>query len=122
MSELDQMLRALNHPLRRRVLRELVEEPRSANVLSKEFRIDLGTVSYHLNQVLARDCDLVDLVDEVRRRGALEKFYTLRGEALKCRAGGGSPGGKGAQITLEECILGLVVGVIPLPEICPPGT
>lgn len=122
MSDLDQVLRGLNHPLRRRVLRGIVDEPRSANSLSREFGIDLGTVSYHLNQVLSRECDVVDLVDEVQKRGALEKFYTLSGEALKCRSGGGPVGGKGAQMTLEECILGLVVGVVPLSAVRPPGT
>ena len=54
---LDRVLRALGHPLRRRILRALVDGNGSASTLSKEFRVSLGTVSYHLNQILAKECD-----------------------------------------------------------------
>jgi len=79
---LDRVLRALNHPVRRRILRALVDENASANGLSKKLKESLGTVSYHLNQVLAKECDVVELVESVPRRGAIEKFYRLRFQAL----------------------------------------
>lgn len=74
---LDRILRALNHPIRRRILTQLSQGPASASVLARDFDEELGVVSYHLNQVLARDCEVVELVDAVPKRGALEKIYGL---------------------------------------------
>lgn len=74
---LDRILRALNHPIRRQILTQLSQGPASASVLAKHFDEELGIVSYHLNQVLARDCEVVELVDAVPKRGALEKIYGL---------------------------------------------
>jgi DNA-binding transcriptional ArsR family regulator len=79
---LDRMLHALNHPVRRRALRLLSYQDGSASTLSKAMGIELGIVSYHLNQVLGKECEIVELVDTVPRRGALEKFYRLRADAL----------------------------------------
>lgn len=73
----DRVLRALNHPVRRRILQELSEGSASASTLAKRFDLELGAVSYHLNQVLARECGVVVLVDTIARRGALEKIYGL---------------------------------------------
>lgn len=73
----DRVLRALNHPVRRRILRELSERPASASTLARRFGSELGMVSYHLNQVLAKECGVVELVDTIARRGALEKIYGL---------------------------------------------
>jgi len=98
---LDRVLRALNHPLRRRVLRALVDGSSSASTLSKELGVGLGLVSYHLNQVLARECEVVELVKEVPRRGATEKFYRLKFQAL---SGGDSAPGSRA-MSLEECFI-----------------
>lgn len=75
--ELDRILRALNHPVRRCIIRELVDRPGSATTVSRALKIDLGIVSYHLNKVLARECKVVELVDTVPRRGSVEKFYCL---------------------------------------------
>lgn len=73
----DRVLRALNHPVRRRILQQLSVEPASASTLAKHFGEELGMVSYHLNQVLAKECGVVELVDTIARRGALEKIYGL---------------------------------------------
>jgi DNA-binding transcriptional ArsR family regulator len=81
-SPLDRVLRALNHPVRRRILRVLVDGTGSASTLSRELQVDLGVVSYHLNQVLAKECDIVELVESIPRRGAIEKFYRLKFQAL----------------------------------------
>lgn len=72
--------------------------------------------------MLARECDLVDLVDAVQKRGALEKFYKLKDEALKNRPDGDSKRGKREQMSLEECILALVVGVAALRDVGPPSS
>jgi DNA-binding transcriptional ArsR family regulator len=106
-SPLDRVLRALNHPVRRRILRVLVEGSGSASTLSRELREDLGVVSYHLNQVLAKECDVVELVESIPRRGAIEKFYRLKFQALT----EGDPGRDGdaqdgpRRMSLEECFI-----------------
>ncbi|HEU5061875.1 MAG TPA: winged helix-turn-helix domain-containing protein [Solirubrobacterales bacterium] len=79
---LDRVLHALNHPIRRRILRALVDGEASASALSRQLRLDLGVVSYHLNHVLSRECGVVELTKTVPRRGALEKFHRLRLQAL----------------------------------------
>lgn len=80
-SALDRILSALTHPVRRRILRELVNGPASASALSRTFKLDLGVVSYHLNRVLAKQCEVVELIDTVPRRGSVEKIYGLRIDA-----------------------------------------
>lgn len=105
---LDRVLRALNHPIRRRILRVLVDGTGSASTISKELKMNLGVVSYHLNQVLAKECDVVELVESLPRRGAIEKFYRLKFQAAPKRRGGR----KGAEspsrmrrMSLEECFI-----------------
>lgn len=104
---LDRVLRALNHPVRRRILRSLVDGTKSASALSKELGLNLGLVSYHLNQVLAKECEVVELVEAIPRRGALEKVYRLRyqalteGDRVRKRADGEGP----RVMSLEECFI-----------------
>jgi DNA-binding transcriptional ArsR family regulator len=104
---LDRVLRALNHPVRRRILRALLDGSASASMLSKQLKVKLGLVSYHLSQVLDKECELVDLVEMVPRRGAMEKFYRLRFQALT--AGESIPGadvsGGPRNMSLEECLI-----------------
>jgi DNA-binding transcriptional ArsR family regulator len=86
-SPLDRVLHALGHPVRRQILRSLVRRDGSASSICKELELDLSVVSYHLNQVLAKECGVVEMVAAVERRGALEKRYALRFES----PGGGDP-------------------------------
>ena len=86
-SPLDRVLHALGHPVRRQILRSLVRRDGSASSISKQLELDLSVVSYHLNQVLAKECGVVEMVAAVERRGALEKRYALRFES----PGGGDP-------------------------------
>lgn len=79
-SKLDRILRALNHPLRRRILRTLADRPGSASSLAEEFGVELSVVSYHLNRVLAKDCDAIDLVEMIPKRGSMEKIYHLNAD------------------------------------------
>ncbi|MDQ2631338.1 MAG: winged helix-turn-helix domain-containing protein [Actinomycetota bacterium] len=104
---IDRVLRALNHPLRRRILRALVDGNASASALSKKMKVNLGVVSYHLNQVLARECEVVELVESVPRRGAIEKFYRLRFQALTegDSAQGGDTQDGPRTMSLEECFI-----------------
>jgi DNA-binding transcriptional ArsR family regulator len=91
-SALDRVLSALNHPIRRDILRELAGSPGSASKLAKTFGKDLGVVSYHLNKVLAKQCKVVELVDKVPRRGSVEKIYELRVGSSSPLAAAGEPG------------------------------
>jgi DNA-binding transcriptional ArsR family regulator len=91
-SALDRVLNALNHPVRRDILRELAASPNSASKLAKTFEMDLGVVSYHLNKVLAKQCKVVELIDTVPRRGSIEKVYELRVGSSPDLVTAGKPG------------------------------
>lgn len=116
-SPLDRVLHALGHPIRRQILRSLVRANGSASSISKEVEMDLSVVSYHLNQVLAKECGVVEMVEAVEKRGALEKIYALRFEAL----GGGIPfaGEQPAPgirpMTVEECFIVAVAAMDEAP-------
>lgn len=90
-SPLDRILHSLSHPVRRRILRSLADHPGSASSLAAEFEMHLSPVSYHLNRVLAEDCNVVDLVEMIPRRGSVEKLYTLKGEVWAGGSTGTSP-------------------------------
>jgi DNA-binding transcriptional ArsR family regulator len=104
---LDRVLRALNHPVRRRIMRVLVDGAGSATTISQKIDMDLGVVSYHLSQVLAKECDIVELADSIPRRGAVEKFYRLKFHALS----EADPGDRGQvepasrRMSFEECLI-----------------
>ncbi|HEY5942128.1 MAG TPA: helix-turn-helix domain-containing protein [Solirubrobacterales bacterium] len=67
-------LEAMNHPLRARVLRLLVERGvMSPAELSRTLRAELSDVSYHVRRLEKLEC--VELVDTQPVRGALEHFY-----------------------------------------------
>ncbi|HEU4739948.1 MAG TPA: helix-turn-helix domain-containing protein [Solirubrobacterales bacterium] len=67
-------LEAMNHPLRARVLRLLVERGvMSPAELSRTLRAELSDVSYHVRRLEKLEC--VELVDTRPVRGALEHFY-----------------------------------------------
>jgi DNA-binding transcriptional ArsR family regulator len=73
-SDETNLLRALRHPLRRRILRRLADgETASPRELSADLRQPLGNVSYHV-RVLA-ECGAVALVKARPVRGSVEHFY-----------------------------------------------
>lgn len=123
-SPLDRVLHALGHPVRRQILRSLVRRDGSASAISRELELDLSVVSYHLNQVLARECGVVELVEAVERRGALEKIYALKFEAL----GGADPfrrlePDEGVRpMSVEECFIVAVSAMEEAPFDDPPGS
>jgi DNA-binding transcriptional ArsR family regulator len=70
----DNLLAALNHPLRRRILRALDgEEAASPAELAKRLAVPLTTVSYHV-RILAH-YGALKLVRTKPVRGAVEHFY-----------------------------------------------
>ena len=104
---LDRVLRALNHPIRRRILRALVDGTGSATTISQKTGMELSLVSYHLSQVLAKECDIVELVGTVPKRGALEKFYRLKFHALSDADPGEENGRQPSprRMSFEECLI-----------------
>jgi DNA-binding transcriptional ArsR family regulator len=71
----NELLIALRHPLRRQILRAMVEQdPISPREISDELREPLSNVSYHV-RVLA-DCGAVALVDTTPVRGSMQHFYS----------------------------------------------
>ncbi len=65
---------ALNHPLRRHILRILRETKlASATEIARQKELRLGNVAYHV-KVLA-DLEVLELVHRRQVRGAFEKFY-----------------------------------------------
>lgn len=107
-SPLERMLRALNHPVRRQVARELLAGEGSATTISRKLGLSLGVVSYHLNQVLAGECDVVELVDSVPRRGAIEKIYRMKLQTLREGDPGAGTPGTPCKMSLEECFIAAV--------------
>ena len=65
--------KALGHPLRSRILAVLDEREASPSELAAEFSEPLANVAYHVRTL--HDLDLVQLVRQTPRRGAIEHHY-----------------------------------------------
>jgi DNA-binding transcriptional ArsR family regulator len=73
-SDDNDLLIALRHPLRRRILRRMEDhEPISPRELSNFLIEPLSNVSYHVRVLL--DCGAVSLVDAQPVRGSMQHFY-----------------------------------------------
>jgi DNA-binding transcriptional ArsR family regulator len=70
------LVRALSHPLRVRILAILDERTSSAVEISRTLRADLGVVAYHIRTL--HRLGLLELVREIPRRGAIQRFYRAR--------------------------------------------
>jgi DNA-binding transcriptional ArsR family regulator len=73
-SDDNDLLTALRHPLRRRILRRMDEEDAiSPRDLSRLLGQPLSNVSYHVRVLV--DCGAVTLVDTQPVRGSMQHFY-----------------------------------------------
>jgi DNA-binding transcriptional ArsR family regulator len=70
------LVRALAHPLRVRILEALQGRKASPTELEVELGTKLGNVAYHVRILLG--CSCVELVGTAKVRGATEHFYTAR--------------------------------------------
>jgi DNA-binding transcriptional ArsR family regulator len=70
------LVRALAHPTRVRILEALQGRTASPTELAREFHESLGVVSYHANTLLDVDC--IEQVTTRPKRGTIEHFYTAR--------------------------------------------
>jgi DNA-binding transcriptional ArsR family regulator len=66
-------VRVVAHPLRVQALSILTERPASPKELAAELGSPVGNVSYHVREL--EDVGMIELVDEKKRRGAVEHFY-----------------------------------------------
>jgi DNA-binding transcriptional ArsR family regulator len=74
-TEENELLIALRHPLRRQILKSMVEhDPISPRQIADELKEPLSNVSYHV-RVLA-DCGVAALVDTTPVRGSMQHFYS----------------------------------------------
>src|ERR1700712_3398689 len=72
--ELDSnIVKAMSHPLRLKILARLNEGVASPNEMAKEFGESLPLVSYHVR--ILRELDCIELVRTTPRRGAIEHHY-----------------------------------------------
>lgn len=71
-----QVLKAIRHPLRQRILHELNKRVASPSEIARVLREPLPNVSYHVKVLL--ECDAIELLKTERVRGALEHFYRAR--------------------------------------------
>jgi DNA-binding transcriptional ArsR family regulator len=69
-------IRALSHPLRVQILGVLERGPASPNAIAKELDAPLGTVAYHMRELLRHD--FVELERTAPRRGAVEHYYKAK--------------------------------------------
>ena len=70
------LVKALTHPVRVRILEELQGQTASPTELAKRFKESLGVVAYHTNALLDVDC--IEQVYTRPKRGTIEHFYTAR--------------------------------------------
>jgi len=80
----EDLLKALGHEMRRRILRVLIgrtESPISPREVAGELRVPLSNVSYHV-RVLA-DCAAISLVKTKPVRGSMQHFYSPSPEVVR---------------------------------------
>ena len=70
------LVRALSHPMRVRILEALQGRTASPTELARRFGESLGVVSYHANALLDVEC--IEQVGTRPKRGTIEHFYTAR--------------------------------------------
>ncbi|HKF82920.1 MAG TPA: winged helix-turn-helix domain-containing protein [Solirubrobacterales bacterium] len=80
-------VKAARHPVRVQILNILTEDgPHSPKRISEKTGHSLNLVSYHMSTVLYGECQLIELFEEIPRRGAVEHVYKI-----KNRSGDRSP-------------------------------
>lgn len=82
MSDSD-VLKALNHPVRRQVMAALDDGIASPKELAARFGLSIPNVSYHVG--ILRDLGLIKVVRETPRRGAVERHYKATTRAIGAR-------------------------------------
>lgn len=71
----QELVRALSHPIRMRILEKLQGRVASPAELSQELNQRVGVISYHANTLLK--CGCVELVHSEPRRGSVENYFGI---------------------------------------------
>lgn len=77
--EMPELISALNHPLRRRILRAFLDgefEAASSTQLAAAIGLPLGNIAYHVKTLAQQG--LLELTRREKVRGAEERFYVIR--------------------------------------------
>lgn len=77
------VLKALNHPVRRQVMSMLDDGVASPKELAGRVGLSIPSVSYHVG--ILRDLGLIKVVRETPRRGAVERHYKAVARSLSVR-------------------------------------
>jgi len=77
------VLKALNHPVRRQAMSIFDNEVASPKELAARLGLSIPSVSYHVG--ILRDLGLIKVVREVPRRGAVEHYYKAVARSLSVR-------------------------------------
>jgi len=77
------VLKALNHPVRRQVMSMLDDGIASPKELAGRLGLSIPSVSYHVG--ILRDLGLIKVVRETPRRGAIERHYKAVARSLSVR-------------------------------------
>lgn len=77
------VLKALNHPVRRQVMSMLDDGIASPKELAGRLGLSIPSVSYHVG--ILRDLGLIKVVRETPRRGAIERHYKAVQRSLSVR-------------------------------------
>ena len=79
----SEVLKALNHPVRRKVMAALDEGVASPKELAGQLGLTIPNVSYHVG--ILRNLGLIKVVRETPRRGAVERHYKATARSLSVR-------------------------------------
>lgn len=79
----EQVLKALNHPVRRKVIGMLDAGVASPKEIAQQLGITVPAVSYHFG--VLRKLGLIKVVRETPRRGAVERHYQVVKRAISAR-------------------------------------
>jgi DNA-binding transcriptional ArsR family regulator len=74
------VIKALAHPVRVLALAILNERVASPNAIAQEIGEGVGHVSYHIK--VLKECECIEMVDTVPRRGAVEHYYRATARAF----------------------------------------
>jgi DNA-binding transcriptional ArsR family regulator len=71
----QELVRALSHPIRMRILEKLHNRSASPAELSRELNQRVGVIAYHAHTLLR--CGCVELVHSEPRRGSVENYFAI---------------------------------------------
>jgi DNA-binding transcriptional ArsR family regulator len=71
----EQMVKAINHPVRVKTLKVLLNRPANPSAIATDLDVPLSTVSYHVR--VLESAGLVEIIDEEAVRGSVAHFFSV---------------------------------------------